>query len=46
MRKKYKHTERSKSYKCKKCGRGIKERLVEIKKEVPKLCYKHYMESK
>ena len=42
MNKNYDYTDRSNSIRCKRCRRGIKLRLVEIKKNPPKLCYKCY----
>ena len=42
MKKKYDYTDRSNRVRCKKCHRGIKIRLLAIKKNPPKLCYKCY----
>jgi ribosome-binding protein aMBF1 (putative translation factor) len=36
----YPHNCLSETYKCKMCGRPIKERLVLIKDTLPKLCYR------
>jgi hypothetical protein len=36
----YPHTLLSDNHKCKKCGKGIKARLIKIKEIPPKLCYK------
>lgn len=35
----------SEKHSCKKCGRPIKQRLVNQKKTTPDLCYRHYLES-
>ena len=40
------HTDLSDKYKCKKCGKAIKQRLVVIKESAPQLCYKHYKENR
>ena len=45
MKKGYKYTDLSDKYKCVKCGKSIKERLIKIKQVKPKLCYKHYKEN-
>lgn len=42
MKKKYKYTDRSNKIRCKRCGRGIKIRLIEIKLNTPEYCYKCY----
>ena len=43
MKKEYSHTDVSDKYKCVKCGKPIKERLVKSKQVKPKLCYKHWI---
>tara|TARA_R110002020_G_scaffold227539_14_gene438201 strand:+ start:477 stop:644 length:168 start_codon:yes stop_codon:yes gene_type:complete len=43
---KLKHTNLSDKYKCKECGKAIKQRLVVIKETPPKLCYKHFIQEK
>ena len=43
-KKKYRHTDLSNTHKCRICGKGIKERLIQIKTVKPTLCYKHYIE--
>ena len=40
------HTSLSDDHKCKKCGKGIKVRLINIKSTIPKLCYKCYKASR
>ena len=42
MKKNYDYTDRSNRVICKICRRGIKLRLIEIKQNTPKLCYKCY----
>ena len=42
-KKKYRHTDLSNTHKCRICGKGIKERLIQIKTVKPTLCYKHYI---
>jgi len=42
MKIRYKYTDRSKSVRCKRCTRGIKNRLIEIKLNTPEYCYKCY----
>ena len=41
----YPHTSLSDDHKCKKCGKGIKRRLVRNKTIIPTLCYKCYKSS-
>ena len=36
------HLDLSKTHKCKKCSKAIKNRLVHIKEKAPSLCYKCY----
>ena len=42
----YPYTSLSDDHKCRKCGKGIKRRLVKNKTTVPTLCYKCYKDSK
>ena len=42
MKKNYDYTDRSNRVRCKRCRRGIKFRLIEIKQNTPKFCYKCY----
>lgn len=46
MKKPYRFDEVSGQYFCRECGKAIKQRLVETKRRIPKLCYEHYMELK
>jgi len=36
----------SEKFACTKCGKPIKQRLVQQKSSPPKLCYRHYLEAK
>ena len=42
MKKNYSYTDRSQNIRCKRCKRGIKMRLLAIKKNTPEYCYKCY----
>jgi hypothetical protein len=36
----------SEKHRCEKCGKPIKQRLVNQKPTPPRLCYRHYLEAK
>jgi len=36
----------SEKHRCEKCGKPIKQRLVNAKTTPPRLCFRHYLESK
>lgn len=40
------HDMLSETCKCKECGKGIKQRLVLIKRRTPELCYRCYQDSR